>query len=190
MILDFNKFFCFLLLLFYHPTYKFYTLFQQVPPPLMNEEEEALNLNAIEQDSKLPHSHYPANSFLPPSSSINLQSSSANLHHHSPLSKDPKLSHPLGLSSGSLSSYHRSGGIPGLPPPRAPLGPPGLLPPLHQLGFSKPGPPPLIDIVQKADQIAKQQREQQQLRQSDLGFPPKAHNHGNFYNFYKLVGHI
>ena len=91
-------------------------------------------------------------------------------------SKDSKLTHPLGLNHGSssLSSY-RSGGIPGLPPPRAPLGPPGLIPPLHQLGFSKPGPPPLIDIVQKADQIAKQQREQQQLRQGDLGFPPKAH---------------
>ena len=148
----------------------------------MNEEEEALNLNAIEQDSKLPHSHHPSSTFPPPSTSsnFNLQPSSSSLHHLSPLlhSKDAKLSHPLGLnhSSGSLSSY-RSGGIPGLPPPRAPLGPPGLVPPLHQLGFSKPGPPPLIDIVQKADQIAKQQREQQQLRQGDLGFPPKAHAH-------------
>ena len=155
----------------------------QVLPTPVNEDEEALNLNAIEQDSKLPNPHHSANMFSPPSSSsglVNLQNSSSNLHNLNPLlnPKDAKLSHPLGLnhSSGSLSAY-RSGGIPGLPPPRAPLGPPGLIPPLHQLGFSKPGPPPLIDIVQKADQIAKQQREQQQLRQGDLGFPPKAHAH-------------
>ena len=158
----------------------------------MNEEEEALNLNAIEQDSKLPNSHHSATLFSPPSTSsgVNLQHSSSSLHNLNPLlsSKDAKLSHPLGLNhgSGSLSSY-RSGGIPGLPPPRAPLGPPGLIPPLHQLGFSKPGPPPLIDIVQKADQIAKQQREQQQLRQAaDLGFPPKAHNQGKITENYLL----
>ena len=156
----------------------------------MNEEEEALNLNAIEQDSKLPNSHHSTNIFSPPSTSaggLNLQNSSSNLHNLNPLlnSKEAKMSHhAIGLNhgSGSLSSY-RSGGIPGLPPPRAPLGPPGLIPPLHQLGFSKPGPPPLIDIVQKVDQIQKQQREQQQLRQAaDLGFPPKAHNQGKSRN--------
>merc|ERR1719510_2871377 len=43
----------------------------KVPPPPMNEEEEALNLNAIEQDSKLPNSHHPTNTFPPPSTSSN-----------------------------------------------------------------------------------------------------------------------
>ena len=149
-----------------------------------------MNLNAIEQDSKLPSSHHSTNLFSPPSSTsagVHVPSSS-NSHHnlnHLLNSKDSKLSHPLGLNHGSssLSSY-RSGGIPGLPPPRAPLGPPGLIPPLHQLGFSKPGPPPLIDIVQKADQIAKQQREQQQLRQGDLGFPPKAHGNSIMQTYF------
>ena len=155
----------------------------QVPPPPMSDEEEALNLNAIEQDSKLPNSHHSTNMFSPPTSTSSGSSypgSLSNLHNLNPLlnSKDSKLSHPLGLAHGSLSSYRSGGGIPGLPPPRAPLGPPGLIPPLHQLGLGKPGPPPLIDIVQKADQIAKQQREQQQLRQGDLGFPPRAHHHG------------
>ena len=101
-------------------------------------------------------------------------------HLVSSMKESKMLHHPLGFGqgAGSLAPY-RSAGIPGLPPPRAPLGPPGLGPPLHQLGFSKPGPPPpLIDIVQKADQIAKQQREAQQLRQADAGFPPKAHSHG------------